>query len=146
MKFSRYILGLFIFLSLNLFSDKTDSLKNTLKTNQTDTTLLKTYYSIGREYYYNGMLDSCIRYHRLGLEKAIEFKDQKYMCTFYSELGLGHREKGIYDVAYDYMVKSLDVAEKTILNSRKQIATMEWQLFMLYKKNLTKRLNTTTKP
>lgn len=119
MNFSRYIIGLYIFLSLNLFADKTDSLKSTLKQSKLDTTLLKTYYSIGREYYYNGILDSCISYHRRGLEKAIELKDQKYICTFYSELGLGHREKGIYDVAYDFMVKSLDIAEKNNFDLKK---------------------------
>lgn len=119
MKFNNYILSLLLFLSVNLFADKADSLKHTLNQNKVDTTLLKTYYSIGREYYYNGMLDSSLQYHRTGLEKAIELNDQKYICTFYSELGLGHREKGLYDIAYDYMVKSLDVAEKNNFDVKK---------------------------
>ncbi|HRD39472.1 MAG TPA: tetratricopeptide repeat protein, partial [Bacteroidia bacterium] len=111
MNFKYFITFLLLSIVLKSNADKIDSLKTALNTSKKDTTLLKNYYSIGREYYYNGNLDSSIHYFKIGLENAIKQDDPKFICTFYSELGLTHREKGIYDVAYEYMVKSLNVAD-----------------------------------
>lgn len=97
-------IGVFILLIVAniLIADKTDSLKKQLAVNNIDTTIYKIYLNIGKEFYYNGLMDSSIRYYQAGLEKAIKQNNPKYTCNFNSELGLINREKGLYDIAYDF--------------------------------------------
>lgn len=114
-------IGVFILLIVAniLIADKTDSLKKQLAVNNIDTTIYKIYLNIGKEFYYNGLMDSSIRYYQAGLEKAIKQNNPKYTCNFNSELGLINREKGLYDIAYDFYVKALDIAEKNDFEIKK---------------------------
>jgi len=102
----------FLVLSFSSNAQKIDSLKNILKKQTADTSVLNNYLNIGQEYYYSGNIDSALNYYSIGLKKSINLNLPKYICTFYSECGLMYREKGIYNKASEYLLNALKVADE----------------------------------
>lgn len=110
MKNIALIIILFLF-SKNLFSQKIDSLKNCINTQNIDTNYLNSIYKIGNLYYYEGKLDSSLKYFSIGLNNSKKLNLPKYSCSFYLELGTMYREKGIYDKSSENSLNALTIAD-----------------------------------
>jgi serine phosphatase RsbU (regulator of sigma subunit) len=96
-----------------------DSLRQQLKVAK-DTSLLKTFLSVGNYYYNKGQLDTSFSFFKTGYQNAINLKHIRFQCDFLLRLGLVEREKGVYNRSSEYYYTALEIAERN--NFKKQKA------------------------
>ncbi len=103
----------------NLSALNIDSLKKSINKQNVDTNYLNAILKIGNLYYYEGNLDSSLKYFTLGLNNSKTLNFPKYICSFYSELGTIYREKGIYDKASENILNALTIADANKFDLKK---------------------------
>ncbi len=115
----------FLTLSNSLFSQlKIDSLKQVLKTEKGDSSVISTYGSIGDEFYYSGLNDSAIFYWEIAKEIALNSKKKEYpqiynfvinkkLAVLYNDLAYLKIGNGEFDVAANYFNESILLKQLT---------------------------------
>jgi serine phosphatase RsbU (regulator of sigma subunit) len=116
----KYIF-LFSLLLSNVKADNVDSLRAQLNIAK-DSSLLKTFLSIGNYYYNKGQLDTSFSYFKSGYDRSIDLKNVRFQCDFLLRLGLVQREKGVYNRSSEYYYTALELAEHN--NFKKQKAAI----------------------
>lgn len=76
-----------------------------------DSLLLQTLLKTGEATYRRGALDSAIQIFQKGLTLSGDSLNEKFRCVFLIKLGTMNREKGIYNVASQFLYEALKIAD-----------------------------------
>ncbi len=94
-----------------------DSLKQVLKTAKHDTTRINTYNKLSWEYK-SSKPDTAMYFANSALNLAIKADYKNGMANSYNNIGLIHANKGDYDNAIAFYLKSLKIAEGTLSKAK----------------------------
>jgi len=123
MRYNLLILFL-LFLGLNIYASKIDSLENKIRTEKQDTLRIKLLYQLSKELYQNRDFKKALSCNEQRLALVKKSGSPRDLVVAYSNIGTCYNELALYDKAIAFYYKALQTCNKYKINDDKIYANV----------------------